>query len=383
MHKILVVDDESNILEGYKAIFSKVLDDSLDNLMSKAKEVLGLDLKEVENKVASSAYEVLTANSADSAVDIYKKNHSNKSPIKVVFMDVQMPPGRTGFEAAKEIRDINPDAQIVFVTAYSEASMLSEESDTNNTLILKKPYEKIEVLQVASNLTKKYDLKRTYDRFLSQVSHELKTPLVSIVGFSDLLLDDDTISDENKSFIEMINSSAHLLETLVNDMFTFMVLRESKMIIEREVVKVEKFINMVFNKTKHLFSKSCTNIEYILELPQEEISINIDKLRIEQVLTNLLSNSFKYTEEGHVKLGAEVKQDFLIIYVEDTGIGIDAEKFKIALQEFERLEDYSPQPGLGLGLTISHGIVSAHDGILDIVKVKNKGSKFEVRLPLS
>ncbi|OIQ19943.1 MAG: hypothetical protein BM556_05495 [Bacteriovorax sp. MedPE-SWde] len=384
MHTILVVDDEKSIIEGYKRIFQNVKNDSSHSLLENAKNLLDVDTEGLLTKQDVNTYSLLEASSGEEAISTYRNLHTSRQPIKVVFMDVQMPPGIDGFKAATEIRKINPNVQIVYVTAFSEASLLRDDSDTNNTLILKKPYEKIEVLQIADSLTKKYDLKWTYDKFLSQVSHELKTPLVSILGFSDLLLEDKDISEENHSFLELINSSAHLLETLVNDMFTFMLLKERKMTLSKEKVELNSLFEDIYKKTLFLFNTKAETLTFEYIKDSEECFCICDKMRIEQVITNLISNAFKYTEEGQITIGFERRGQHVHLFVEDTGVGIDSAKFKVALREFERLEDYSPQPGLGLGLTISHGIISAHNGDFRIVDDldSGNGARFEVILPV-
>ena len=215
--RLLFIDDESEILEAYKSLFTKNTNNDLDDLLSSLN--IGNDEGNDQNN-EDFAYEVVTASQGlDGVKEVQKSVELDKS-FQVAFIDMRMPPGISGAETAKRIRQIDPDIEIVFVTAYSDIDLnkiIHDIGAPDKLLYLKKPFDSQEVKQLALNLSEKYFNGKVKDRFLANVTHELKTPLASILGFSQLLQDEPT-EEEKDEYIEIIYKNANLMKSLIDSL---------------------------------------------------------------------------------------------------------------------------------------------------------------------
>ncbi|MHA1194072.1 MAG: PAS domain-containing sensor histidine kinase, partial [Promethearchaeota archaeon] len=232
------------------------------------------------------------------------------------------------------------------------------------------------------------EINKLKSELFSRTSHELKTPLISIKGFTELLLKfhANKLDDEVISILEEIKRGSKRLENYVNA-----IVESSRL--EQGLIKL--------NKTKENLSfliKYCIRqLEGMAELRNQKIEFNVeenlimffDKERIYEVVSNLVLNAVKYTPEGgSIKVSSRKKDDFYIISVDDTGIGITKEEKKLLFTQFGKIERYGQGfdvgiEGTGLGLYISKEIVELHGGeIWGTSKGRNKGSTFTFSLPI-
>ncbi|MGL5682193.1 MAG: ATP-binding protein [Marinifilaceae bacterium] len=212
--------------------------------------------------------------------------------------------------------------------------------------------------------------------FLANMSHEIRTPLNAIVGFSQILheCDDD---DERNEYIRIINNNNELLLRLISD-----ILDLSK--IESGVIemKLERFnIVEVFDEIFSVFSVNNTKplVNFIAENEIRSCMITFDKKRLMQVLSNLLSNAYKYTTEGYITLKMKQEDNGIKILVKDTGKGIDTDKQVRVFGRFEKFDSFVQ--GTGLGLAISKGIMEALKGRIGFTSHKDVGSEFWIWIP--
>lgn len=222
------------------------------------------------------------------------------------------------------------------------------------------------------------DAGKTKSAFLANMTHEIRTPLNAIVGFSELLR---TVKDpkDRQEFIKIIHNNSDMLLRLINDILA---------VSEMEIGSLEIKLNRVdFVPIFHKISESLRqrvdnpNVRYICDNPCDTLIINIDKDRIQQVITNFLTNAVKYTKIGHIKLGYAHVDNGLRIYCEDTGTGIPEEKQKAIFDRFVKLNDFVQ--GTGLGLNICKGIAKACGGKIGVDSKPGIGSTFWIWLPMN
>jgi CheY-like chemotaxis protein len=224
-------------------------------------------------------------------------------------------------------------------------------------------------------------------QFLSHMSHELRTPLNGIIGSANLLLQDNFLSTQKDQLDILKFSSEHMLN-LINDILDLSKLEAEKMELEKTAIDIPDFIEKIASTfTKQYQDKG---VDFIVTVDDKlKKSVLADPTRLNQVLTNLLSNAFKFTEKGMVKLEAKassIRSDFNTIEfsVSDTGIGISADKQQKIFEQFAQADVKTTRKygGTGLGLTISKHIVNSMGGDLKVESRYNKGSKFYFELIL-
>ena len=214
--------------------------------------------------------------------------------------------------------------------------------------------------------------------FFSTVSHDIRTPLNAIIGFSDLL--DQGVSDEEerRSYVSSIRSSGKVLARLVNDMLDLSKMECGKLEIINEPTDVPKLVREVVAACEVARARKSLNLRTeIGDMPVLEV----DPQRIRQIIFNLLSNAYKYTDEGTVTVRASWKDDgTLTLSVEDTGRGIDKENINRILQPFVQVVDKNHRDGTGLGLPICQRLASLMGGDLSVKSEVGVGSTFTVTL---
>jgi signal transduction histidine kinase len=222
--------------------------------------------------------------------------------------------------------------------------------------------------------------------FLANISHETRTPLNSIIGFSDLLHSKNKDSDLDE-YIESIKSSSRTLLYLINEILDTSKLEAGK--VELELSQVN--LNSLTAELRSIFSGKTRKkgLNFIVEISSElPTSVELDKLRIRQVAYNLLSNAIKFTEKGFVKFSLEAGSNSaesvdLIIKVADSGIGIPEQSFLKIFEYFKQNDDSTTRKyeGIGLGLSTSKKIVELLGGNIHVESEVGKGSTFTVTIP--
>jgi PAS domain S-box-containing protein len=244
-------------------------------------------------------------------------------------------------------------------------------------------------LLIKEEVKKLKELDQIRKDLISRVSHELKTPLVSVVGGSELLLNNlkEKMDDEELELLEIIQKGGKRLKHLIENLLDITRIEYNKFKLEKEVEDLSNIVKEISNDFKHLIKERKLILN--IELP-ENLPINIDRIRLEQVITNLLLNAIKNTPPmGHITLKLQKNEEWAEISVSDTGVGLIKEEMNIIFTRFGKIErygeglEYIDIQGSGLGLFISKEIVDLHGGnIRAESEGRNKGSTFTVKLPI-
>ncbi len=215
--------------------------------------------------------------------------------------------------------------------------------------------------------------------FVSNFSHEFKTPIVSIKGFSEILLKEKLSKKEQKEFLQIIYDESDRLAKLSNNMLLLTNLEHSIIVPE----KVSYSLDEQIKGTLKLFLKQTheKNLDIKLDLTPTTITANMDMLS--QVWVNLISNAIKHSREsGTICISLSTLEDNIIIKVTDNGDGIDGEDIKFIFDKFYQVDKSHSSYGNGLGLPIAKEIVSLHGGEITVDSIKEKSTTFTVKLPL-
>ena len=240
------------------------------------------------------------------------------------------------------------------------------------------------VVAVLRDITGQKELERMKSNFLSVVSHELKTPLHSIKGFVDIILMGRTgdISETQRDFLNTVRSQTDHLQTLIQDLLEFSRLESGQVKLRLEQVSVAKVAGEVVDNLTPMADEKGVMLQS--KVPVDLSSIEADRMRITQVLTNLAHNAIKFTPEGgSVTVGAADLRDQVMIFVSDTGIGIPAYEREKIFDRFYQVDGTTTRQyrGTGLGLTICKHIVEYHQGRIWVEGDEGEGSTFLFTLP--
>ncbi len=245
----------------------------------------------------------------------------------------------------------------------------------------------LEHQRIYSKLTeakeKAEETNRLKQEFLQNMSHEIRTPMNGILGFTDLLNNDNIKPDQRTNYIKLIKSSGQQLLRIIND-----IIEISTLAAKKENVKMVNFcVHELIIEIHALFMKKSqnNNLPFFLKnkISEDKCLVKSDKSKVTKILTNLIENAFKFTKEGFIELGSYIQNNSVVIYIKDTGIGIDKD---MQGHIFNRFSQESPEiaithGGLGLGLSIckeNADLIGAH---LCLESEKGNGSTFYLSLP--
>lgn len=225
--------------------------------------------------------------------------------------------------------------------------------------------------------------------FLANMSHEIRTPLNAIVGFANLMNEPGITEDEKKEFGKIIENNSNFLLHLINDILDISKIEAGLFTINKNQVKLIDLFNdidFIFNENLKRINKASVTPEYHTTIAEEvkELEINTDPIRLKQILTNLITNAIKYTKEGFINFGCNLKDEkTLLFYVQDTGIGIKDENQELIFERFRKVEDPDSEMfrGTGIGLALVKELVGLLGGKIWVESEYGKGSTFYVTLP--
>jgi len=434
--RILVTDDNTAIHDDFRKIFASGLQS--DSALSAAETALfGEPLVQADASTARMRFRIDFASQGPEALAMVGRARTEGAPYAVAFLDVRMPPAWDGIETAARIWAEEPDLQIVICTAYSDYSwtdMLDRLGRSDRLVILKKPFDNIEVLQLASALAEKHRLtsdakqrmenlesrvkERTQElldsnsrlaelnrqllranehakemtqkavvagqaksEFLANMSHEIRTPMNGILGIAELLAD-TALSGPQLEYARTILDSSRSLLTVLNDVLDFSKIEAGKMGLEALPVNLRELMaNVAGLMSVQAGNKSLRMAMHVADDVPPLVCADPGRLR--QILINLCGNSVKFTHTGgiglHVKaVGHGQRCVTLRFEVRDTGIGIPADRVDALFQPFVQADSSTVRRfgGTGLGLSIVKRLVELMGGEVGVETQEGRGSTF-------
>lgn len=224
--------------------------------------------------------------------------------------------------------------------------------------------------------------------FLANMSHEIRTPMNAIIGFTNMLREDDLTRDDRNSFIDVIQSNGNALMTLIDSIVDFSKLETEQMMVSIGEFNFKPLFDSVADQAEKMLmtEQKSPNVKLIRNIPEiPELRIKTDRHRLNQVMNHLVSNAVKFTDSGEIEIGYQVNHKKMEIYVRDTGIGIPKNKQKVIFDRFAKVNNDKNRlyGGTGIGLTISRGLMKLMKGKIKVDSTPGEGSTFTLELDLN
>lgn len=248
-------------------------------------------------------------------------------------------------------------------------------------LLRNRKKENIGIITVIRDITHQRELEELRDGFLKTATHELRTPLTSIIGFIELLNTSEKEELERKKYLDIIYKEAKDLKIIIDDLLDLSKIKAGTISMHVSNINIYAFLDRVTQSFKPLADNKKVVIEN--KFTDHELMVEADAVKLKRILGNLVSNSLKFTNKGMVSINCELKEDWFVFSVTDTGIGLKPEERKDIFKKFRRT-DYSENnvdDGIGLGLSIVHNLVQLHKGEISVESEYGKGSVFSFTIP--
>jgi len=407
--RILVIDDNSAIHEDFRKILagnrpsSLVLDQEVEELLGASKPL-----------TRTFAFKLESAFQGEEALEKVRQALAAGEPHAMAFVDMRMPPGWDGVETIRRIWQVQPDLEVVICTAHSDYSWQEIQHSlgvSDRLLILKKPFDNVEVQQLALAVTEKWNLRnlarlhteglselvrlRTREtlrahqskcEFLANVGHELLTPMNSILSTAGQL-GATPLNDAQKHLLTDLQQSGQRLLGLLNDVLTFNSIESGKFNLQAVKFDLRALCDSILQD--HAAKAGGKGLELKgavhANLPSQAQGYP-DHIR--QVLVLLLDNAIKFTDQGSISLDIQPAAPWartVEFSVTDTGRGISTEQMASLRHPFSQVESGQARKagGIGMGLTLAKQLVDLMGGWLEFSSKPGQGSTFSFTLSLA
>lgn len=374
---------QRNVLQNYVEYLNKnIPDDSTNTLSKKASDSLLSASKRLLNSVK------IKTERKKNALNLEEKKLLNneilisdqlRKVLHLIEREVIVYSIKNNNEKDKSLKRINEIVTIAAIIGLLLTVFFSIliANDFSKTQLYKKQ------LEVANFKTR--NLLKSREQLISTVSHDLKTPLSTIAGYTELL-DNSTLTTKQTYFTTNIKNSVDYISRLVKDLLDFSQIEAGKITIEAQPFCLKNTIETVSKNVQAVYSQK--NIRLVLNIDEDLINpILGDEFRLQQVLTNLIGNAYKFTTEGFINVSAELinSKKNVLLSINDSGIGIEEESQELIFEEFAQANEAIEKTfgGTGLGLSISKKITTLLGGNLYLKESSSKGSCFQIRLPIT
>lgn len=242
-----------------------------------------------------------------------------------------------------------------------------------------------ETILVLQDITREKEVERIKNEFISNLSHELRTPMNAILGITNVTLNrnSENLTDRQKEGLEMVLSSGQRLLVLINDLLDLSKIEAGKMVIEYEPVEMKELVAELDRFTRALLGDKELSFTIALA-PEIPAIIETDSHRIIQIITNLLSNAVKYTDSGYISLSIALRENMIEVTCTDTGIGIDRNLLPLIFERFRQADGSTSRKygGTGLGLALSKELAHLLGGTLYAESTLGEGTRVTFSFPL-
>lgn len=232
------------------------------------------------------------------------------------------------------------------------------------------------------DVTLEIESEKLREKFTNMVVHELRAPMTSIKGGAGLLLKGNLEKEDQEKMLHIIADSSDRMLTQINDLLDAAKLEAGKFAIAPARADINELVRTKVDGFSYLASTK--DIKLTCEIDESIGEMNFDKMRIDQVITNLLSNSLKFTQaNGQIAIKTQKKDNEIIVSVKDNGMGVPSSKQNMLFVPFSQMQSAFRRDGTGLGLYISRGIVESHGGKIWMDSVEGKGTTVSFSIPLN
>ena len=347
-------------------------------------------LTRLERILLKEGYAVGTASDGNTALQ-----RLSARTYDIVLTDINMP-DRNGFEVMEYIRSEGIDTLPLVLTGYASVESAIRAMKLGAYDFIQKPVDaetlKLIVYRAAERVVLKRENERNLlelkklsdlkDEFLTVVSHDLRSPLSSIGGYANYLLKKGDLSDTQRSYLLIIREIADNLYSLVNELLDISKIESGVIRLSMEETDITELVNTSINNFILLASDKNTAIHFHNGLDSPRVVI--DRMKMLQVINNLINNAVKFTENGEIHVSAERSPDgAVMLTIRDTGTGMPPDALGSIFEKYSffRSEGTRGEGGTGLGLVICKRFVDLHGGTIEAESTQVRGSVFRVRIP--
>jgi signal transduction histidine kinase len=326
-------------------------------------------------------YEVYTAERGETALAIIKS-----TPIDVVTLDLRMP-GLSGMPLLALIKEHDPDVEVIVITGYGSLETAVESINLKVFAYVSKPFDVLEILETTKRaLHKRRSLQRLRnikEEFFANLTHEFRTPLSAIMGYSSILLDENggTLTGDQRHALDRIQRNSHELLSCVEGIFFLAALEAGEIPVTAWAFDACHVLQSLGARHMEAFADKGVALQ-IANLPS--LPIRSDEEKVTKIIDTLVLNALKFTPEGQVRVDASVLPDgALEVRVCDTGIGMRPEEVREVLEGFKQGDPTARKRfrGIGLGLRLVTRLLDAIGGRLEVSSTLGAGTEFTVRIP--
>lgn len=422
--RVLVADDESAILDNYRSILGAEPQADHDGLKALDAELFSGDTPSdtpVDNNDGRQ-FEVQYCSQGSDAVDAVMSASELGKPFSVAFLDVRMPPGINGVEAARRIRAVDPNLHIVFVTGYSDTDpkqIARTVPPIDKMFYVNKPFQPAEIEQFASALGRKWEVEqelfdlnteltlrcrdleqantalskaraaaetssKAKSAFMANMSHEFRTPLNAVVGFSDALLSgvQGELDDGVRGYIEDVNKAGLRLSKMVEDVFDVIQLQLNEITLTSTNLSIDQTIARMIGGISD--DAASRKVEIKMDLKATGVSALLDEARFRKSIYHLLHNAISFCDAGQtVEVTSARLNNSATVKITDHGTGMTPEQLELALQPFSQIDETLTRrhEGLGLGLPVAKQLLEKMGIGFKITSEPGKGTTVELAFP--
>lgn len=221
--------------------------------------------------------------------------------------------------------------------------------------------------------------------FLANISHEIRTPMNGILGFAELLKSPNISKEEIAQYVTIIQKSGNRMLNILNDIIDISKIESGQIQITKTVFDIKTIIDELYCFFYPEAFKKNISFSFNTQINEKESIICTDHVKLTQILSNLIKNAIKFTDNGNINFGYEFQEDNILFYVNDSGRGIPSEDLEIIFERFKQIDsnEYSSKEGVGLGLAISKYYVELLGGKIWVESELGKGSSFKFTIPSS
>ena len=355
--KILIIDDEQYICDSCSQVFVK------------------------------DGYQVDTANNGITGLHKIREIKPD-----LVLVDLKMP-GMSGMEVLEEIKKIDPTIVSIVITGYATIESAVEAMKREAYDFLPKPFTPDELRLVTHRALKKRKLiletnrlreekDRMRENFISMVSHQLRTPLVAVQQYFEVILGGmvGEVSEEQKNMLNRSKIRIDELIQLIKEWLDFAKIDANKLVGELKPTNLIPILSKILDSLQSLAKQN--NVTLKMDIPENLTLISGNTNVLEQVFLNLVENSIRYNkDDGNVTITAGMENGYVKVEVSDTGIGISKHDIPFIFDQFYQVKRGNRTDGTGLGLSIVKKIIDAHFGTIEVTSELEQGTTFKILLP--